>query len=401
MRLRTPRLLLEMAALTLAFVSAILPASAGPAHAGPPLDPHRTVRFVGPFRWIPIEPDSCGRRATGIAFEGFLDIPAGVGRGDTLAWEGMIEYQGGEVELPACCSCSIEHPLQYLTEPAPGRHRFVFDFCMDPPKVGRRGAMRLGFHPQRWPAPAETSIDLPSFPTGYFDRPAHRIVAVRDRAVDADRDGLADSIEVIARVTSSCAEAVRFSVMSGKDPYSTRTYTTRRVVPPASEVSLFLDARTLHAARDPGPYRVRIEATEPMWNAETVYVTRAYRLANLAPADIELGDGPAHLVRAPERPLMGPRFQIRIPVRVQKPGTWFLRGDVAGASGLSIYSAQDVPLTPGRREIVMELDEGAVLRAKLRGPLTLTRLWAQGDGVSGIRNGRIVTAESVPPPRDP
>ena len=80
-------------ALALAVLSATHVASASPAPESPP-DPDRAVRFVGPFRWIPIEPDSCGRHALGVAFEGFLDIPAGVGRGDTLAWEGMIEYQG-------------------------------------------------------------------------------------------------------------------------------------------------------------------------------------------------------------------------------------------------------------------------------------------------------------------
>lgn len=346
------------------------------------------VRFSGPLRWDWLGTDSCGTRADGLLLEGVLEV-TNLAPGDTaILVQAQLEEGGNRLELPACCACQIWHPTQEIALAPPGPHRFAFEFC-GPGGRGReavgpgRFVLRAGRYETgtQFAAVAETTLALPAIPARRFLRPRHEIVETSERPTTVGLTGRVRDIEVLARVTTDCAEPTRLValIFLGEDPIEITTGAVP-IHPPSTVVPIRLDGRWFRRARRDGPYEVRISEAEGDLIGERNEVrlrTRAYRADRFAPLDVELRRVPA-AVKAVERSGRV-SLQVEVPIEVHRAGRWRLSAALPLSRHNTLDALREVSLEPWQRTVVLSFDAAELYRRGLDGPYVLREVTFEPD----------------------
>ena len=218
---------------------------------------HSRIGLAEPVEWRLIDPDSCRTHADGIVVSGAFEVRYWV-PAEFLTLEASIRHSDGSEEMPYRCFSSVrnvEDVAERYEDPDVGRHTFGIEFC-------RRGestqdtvaaALHVRLTSRFSGVVAETTIAIPPFRERMFTNPRYRVIEMRDRSIDPDRDGHPNGLEVTGRVFSDCQESVQLELYGLQD----RIEKTVVLQPPSTQFRMKVDGRLLQ----------RVNAGRRLWVA--------------------------------------------------------------------------------------------------------------------------------------
>jgi hypothetical protein len=395
--------------LSVACIGAGHPASANPAA---PLDSApATARFVGPYAWVKLDPDSSGL-ADQLRFDGFVEVRCAPGETLLLSIEvglyrnsTFITYQPGD-------NYAAMYDRRYVGRRPAGRHAFSVAFGGEAiRRLGKDGPYAVHFslvpRPMFGAPPLDRLVqDSPPYSWREFSERGVRFREVLEWPVDVDGDGLHDSIQVAARLDAPPLKPWRIQVhVKGRD-YRTMGVDYARATVPAgdSTAQMTLDASEFRRLQADGPYVLDVAGLsgdgEPDEQGAHELRTRPYHWTELAPPAIRLIEGRLRS-RADEAAGTGTAavVLVEVPVEVQRAGRFACHGAIRTGPHAEVTAGWGDFLARGTHAIPLRFSACPLLQAGLEGPIRLERLEIGEVGEWGERTlvdtGQARTAEPI------
>lgn len=339
-----------VALLLMALLVAARPAGADPA---PRDSTPAAARFVGPYAWVRLDPDSSGL-ADQLRFAGFVEVRCpprdsvdlhvnvGLYRDSTF-----ITFQPGD-------RYESTYDWRGLGGHPTGRFPFRVDFGGEDIRRGEADGpytVRLDLRPSsRFGGPPLDRLlqDSPPYSWREFAEYGVRTREASEQPVDTDGDGLYDSIRVTVRLEVAPLRAWPISVyVSGREWQTEGVDEAHGVVPAGcTTAEMALDASEFRRLGKNGPYTLDLSVSGVPLR------TRPYRVTQLAYPPLCLLEGALHSTGTdPDRSGGFTMLTIPVPVEVRHAGRFTCSGVVRTGTheAKSIFWSDS--LARGRHEI--------------------------------------------------